>query len=903
MLNLFSVVLILAGLMSLVVFILNPFSFVPMYVGIIFILVAFFNAFLEFYQELKSKHVLEGFRSLLEQNTKVIRSGELIEIPIGDVVVGDIISLKAGDTVPADARVIACRSLKVDMSSLTGESVPVERNADISDLSPDRSKNLIFKASAITTGTCEAIVIRVGQKTFIGVTMKLSMGEIVEEGELGKELAVLIRRIVLAALITGSIFMGAAFIQGLGVVPAFEAAIGIFVAFLPQGLPMTITILLTSAATRMATENVLVKNLQAVETFGSLTVIATDKTGTLTKAQMQVVGGWVDGEIFEDNSACENISRITNCYSKCSTIRLSGNGKLDEELNGVFGDPTELGLLRYALRCGVKLENHNALVEIPFDSSRKWNMTVVKQPDGTMIAYMKGAPDRLVGVCDVEEQFKEQMKRAYIQFARDGQRLIGFAEKRLRKESELTQFKGDPSQITLSGFEFLGMLSIYDPPKEGVKEAVEQLEESGIKVIMVTGDHPVTAKSIARLVSILTTDQVIIIENTDQLSDDLNSSSIVIHGDLVDVMSESQWKQVLTAKEIVFARTLPRHKLIIVRQLQSQGEIVGAVGDGVNDSPAIKRANLGISMNKTGSDMSKDAASIILLDDRFATIVKGVLEGRLIYQNLKKSIRYTLTHIFPEVAAFSAWVLFLIPPPLTPILVLMIDVGSELGPALSYAYEPAELDLLSLRPRKHLRVASAQQRGVIKRILRKILRPFKLDQKGEGLIDSELVRWVYLQGGIIEALGCFGAYIITFVMHRVPLSSIWKSEGIYLAQFSRPLRLTNGTFIGSARQLTILHQANGVYYLAIIIGQLFNLFLCKSRYTNPFTRRAFRNKATFLGALCAMMIGGLVVFVPGLQVVFVTSSIIALSIAAPIATGFLMLLYSGLKTIFNKYKR
>jgi len=361
--------------------------------------------------------------------------------------------------------------------------------------------------------------------------------------------------------------------------------------------------------------------------------------------------------------------------------------------------------------------------------------------------------------------------------------------------------------------------------------------------------------------------------------------SFVLHGDLVDDMTDDQWTSLLSAEEIVFARTLPRHKLKIVKKLQKQGEIVGAIGDGVNDSPAIKSANLGISMNKTGSDISKDAAEMILLDDHFATIVTGVYEGRLIFQNLKKSIRYTLTHIFPEVSAFAAWALFLIPPPLTPILVLMIDVGSELGPALSYAFEPAEIDLLTLKPRKRLREAREKQVGVIAWIRRHIIGPFKLDQKGEAIIDSEMIRWVYLQGGVIESIGCFGAYIITFVYRKVPLSSLWRSTGKYFYQATQNLTLTNGSVATPAMQIQYMQEAQGAYYVAIVIGQLFNLFVTKSRYIGPLRSGALKNGATYYGATSALVIGALVVFVPGLQEVFQTYYIVGLAVAAPFAAG------------------
>lgn len=292
-------------------------------------------------------------------------------------------------------------------------------------------------------------------------------------------------------------------------------------------------------------------------------------------------------------------------------------------------------------------------------------------------------------------------------------------------------------------------------------------------------------------------------------------------------------------------------------------------------------------MNKTGSDISKEAATMILLDDKFSTITHGVYEGRLIYQNLKKSIRYTLTHIMPEITAFGAWVIFLIPAPLTPILVLMIDVGSELGPALSYAYEPPEMDLFKLEPRKKLVPIKKKPNWAS----RWFLEPFRLRQKGESLLDREMVGWVYFQGGIIEAIGCFGAYLITFAILKVPLSSLWRSVEVYFYPEAKPLTLTNGTVIDGAQQVAILKKAQGAFYLSIVIGQLFNLFLTKTRYGNPFNKRMFKNKATYIGAACAVLIAALVVFVPGLQYAFQTDFIAALAIASPFVAGIILCIW------------
>lgn len=901
--NLFSIILILSGTMSIVVFILDTSTFVPLYVGIAFILVAFLNAFLEFYQEMKSKQVLEGFKAMMEQTTAVIRDAAMLTIPSDEVVVGDLVLFKQGDVVSADARIISHISLKVDMSSLTGESVPAERDSAVSSESADKAKNLIFKGACVTTGSCYAIAIKVGLKTVIGTILRASVGAAVVTGDLGREIEVLIRRIASVAIVTGSLFMGVAFIQGLAVTEALDSAVGIFVAFLPQGLPITITILLTMAAKRMATQSVLVKNLQAVETLGSLTVIATDKTGTLTKNQMEVSGAWVHGTIH-DTAEGADTAILLDCFAGCTTIRLQKNPVAD--LDGILADATELGLLRHAAARSYDFlafnREHEILAEIPFDSARKWNLTV-RRSAGGLVAYLKGAPDKLVAGCSLTESQQAEIDQAYRHFASKGQRLIGFAEKAVESEEP---YRKDPAEVQLAGFTFLGMLALHDPPKDGVKDAVVRLKKAGIRVFMVTGDHPITAKAIGTQVGIIVGESWEELNTPGDLGRlDQQPAALVLHGDLVDTATDAQWDQIFRAREIVFARTLPRHKLIIVQKLQEQGEIVGSIGDGVNDGPAIKCANLGISMNRTGSDISKEAATMILLDDRFATIVPGVLEGRLIYQNLKKSIRYTMTHIFPEVAAFAAWVLFLIPPPLTPILVLMIDVGSELGPALSFAYEPPELDLLALPPRKrHLkpqpRPAAMTLREKVGHGWARCSQPWRLGQTGESLIDAELTRWVYLQGGVIEAVGCFGAYLITFAVKRVPLSYLWYAEGVYFQSDAPAIPLTNGTSATGSQQVSIMRSAQSAYYLSIIIGQLFNLFLTKSRFSSPLSKRTFQNRHTYMGAAAAVLVGSFVVFIPGVQVAFETDFPSAVALCAPVVSGIFLVFWECMRHHLHK---
>lgn len=645
--------------------------------------------------------------------------------------------------------------------------------------------------------------------------------------------------------------------------------------------------LLSIAAKRLASKNVLVKDLHAVETLGSITLLASDKTGTLTQNKMTLVGVWINKTCYNVTLAGENqrsplldssvpnISLFTQACGLCTKSKFDeSEGHMAPKDRKILGDATEIGLLRFALETlnvPEEMERYSKVFEIPFSSSTKWHMTINAIPHdyGDLVVFVKGAPERVMALCSeilineevvpLNESLQIEFNRAYEQFAQKGRRVLGFARLLLPRESfpKDFSFKRDPPNFPTNQFCFIALAALMDPPKHGVRKAIAACRTAGIQVTMVTGDHPLTAESIARQIGLIQGETIFEVarrlRKPVQMVGEDEFEAVVVHGDQLDHLSDAEWDSILSKREIVFARTSPKHKLEIVTRFQNKGHIVGVSGDGVNDSPALKKADLGISMNITGSDVSKEAASMILLDDNFPSIINGIAEGRLIFANLKKSIRYTLTHIMPEVLAFLVFIITAIPLPISSLLVLLIDLGSELGPALSYAYEPAENDLMLVPPRKVLVVDPVKQikssqpsrfKGWFKKKFdrkpkaviidlehgltsnvatttietvavdvkpfkestvklwiidcwTKFSAPFRRKDTGEVLVDDDLLIWCYLEGGIIETIGCFGAYLTTLAILNVDFSTMWHSALTYYKTDSPPLLLADGTFVSS----------------------------------------------------------------------------------------------------------
>ncbi|CAG0901115.1 unnamed protein product [Cyprideis torosa] len=809
-----------------------------LYLGIVLATVVIVTGIFGYYQESKSEKIMESFKSMVPQFAVVTRDGQKSNIHAELLVPGDIVEVKFGDRVPADIRILSTSGFKVDNSSLTGESEPQGRSPDMTNENPLETKNLAFFSTNAVEGTCTGIVIMTGDDTVMGRIAGLASG--LESGQtpIAKEIEHFVHIITGIAVFIGVSFFIMAFMLGYFWLDAVIFLIGIIVAVVPEGLLVTVTVCLTLTAKRMASKNCLVKNLEAVETLGSTSIICSDKTGTLTQNRMTVAHLWYDNQIVaadttEDQSgAAQDKSSVgwqalTRIATLCSRAEfLEGQEDIHVLKREVNGDASEAALLKYvelAVRqVGDYRRKHKKVCEIPFNSSDKYQVSIHQDPtDSSYLLVLKGAPERVLAKCStilidgkdvpITEDTRNSFDSAYVELGGLGERVLGFCDLKLPKDEFPPFFKFDSDEVNfpLEGLRFVGLISLVDPPRAAVPDAVSKCRSAGIKVIMVTGDHPLTAKAIARSVGIISENSETVEDIAERLHIDImdvdprRATACVVHGQELRDMTESQLDEVLSSyPEIVFARTSPQQKLIIVEGCQRQGAIVAVTGDGVNDSPALKRADIGLAMGITGSDVSKQAADIILLDDNFASIVTGVEEGRLIFDNLKKSIAYTLTSKIPETTPFLLFILADFPLALGTVTILCIDLGTDMVPAISLGYEEAESDIMKRKPRDPIR---------------------------DKLVNERLLSVSFGQIGMIQGVAGFFTYVVImaengFLPSKLPgLRRYWDSKAVNDLEDSYG---QEWTYIDRKKLEYTCHTA---FFVSIVIVQWTDLIICKTR--------------------------------------------------------------------------
>lgn len=637
--------------------------------GIAIIAIIVINAFIGIYQEINAEKSLKALKKIAAPTTKVRRDGMIVQIPTKEVVPGDIIIFETGDKIGADLRIISQKNLKVEEAFLTGESFPVEKNEkeiDLDDLPVHSRKNIIFSGSTVVYGRGEGVVFATGVNTEIGKIGK-TLGEMEEEktpleiklDQLGKTLGIIFLIACIAVFIL-SMSRGIAFID------AFMTAVALAVAAVPEGLPAVVTIVLAIGVRTMASKRAIVRNLSSVETLGSVTTILTDKTGTLTKNELRVSEYYIYGP--------EKFFYLA--MTLCNDARIQEGGKN-------YGDPTEIALLYFTLDKGFikeKIEKEFIRIdEIPFDSDRKI-MTTINTNGNDKYAFSKGAPEILLKSCsyyiqEVEvrpiEEIIDDVLEKNERMAKSGLRVLGVAYKLLKNDDKKEDIEKD--------LVFLGLVGMEDTPREEVFSAIEEAKRAGIKVKMVTGDHKVTALSIAKRLNISKDDDEAIEESE---------------------IDENVALDILVNEKNVFARVSPHTKLKLVEALKNKGEKVAVTGDGINDALALKKADVGIAMGITGTDVSKEASDIVLTDDNFATIVTAIKEGRRIYSNIKKVVMFLLSCNIGEVLIILTATLFNLPIPFKPIHLLYINLISDAFPALALGVEPEEEGIMDMPPRK-----------------------------------------------------------------------------------------------------------------------------------------------------------------------------------------------------------
>ncbi len=662
--------------------------------GVVILIIIFINSLISIIQEKKAMNAIIALRNMNAPHTTVIRGGKKKNILTKEVVLGDIVYLEDGNIVPADIRLIEENGLKVDESSLTGESVPVEKDANITldKNTPLADRvNMVYSSTIISYGTAIGVVVGTATNTEVGSIATMLDNTDSLDTPLKRKLNKVGEVLSIIGIVVAILIFIIGLIYGKDFISLLMVSISLAISVIPEGLPATATIVMALGVSRMAKKNALVKKLPAVEALGSATVICSDKTGTLTLNKMTVVKSTLYSDIINKN----DLNTFNDDLIKCAC--LCNNAYIDKDK--VIGDPTEGCLLTYAKNNGYDVNNikeNKVLFTEAFDSVRKRMSAVVKDKKGFLV-YCKGAPEELIDVCSyasvegklvkLTSEDKDKIKEYCVTMSSKGLRLLGFAMNNINTLPK----EGDMIEEDLT---FIGIMGIIDPPREEVKHAIKTCHEAGIRVIMITGDHKLTARAIAKDLGIY------------------KKGDLVVDGETLSKMSDLKLRN--TIKDIsVFARVTPQDKLRIVNALKKNKEIVAMTGDGVNDAPALKKADIGVAMGITGTDVAKDAAAMILLDDNFTTIEAAVKEGRRVYRNIQKVIQYLLAGNIAEVLTIFVSMLFNLPSPLLAVHILFINLVTDTLPSLALGIDPASPNVMKHKPVKE---GSLFESGLVFRI-------------------------------------------------------------------------------------------------------------------------------------------------------------------------------------------
>lgn len=804
------------------------------------------NGAFSFWQEFRAEKASEELQKLLPTYTRVLREGKEEKILAEELVPGDVVLFAEGEKISADCRLVEQAAFRVDQSTLTGESRPVGKSADAStmeEITLTEQPNLVFAGTSVAAGTAKGIVYATAMETEFGKIAHLTQSMKEELSPLQIEMKSVTKTITIIAIMVGIVFfILALFLAKIDLAESFVFGIGMIVAFVPEGLLPTVTLALAMGTQRMAKRQALVKKLSAVETLGCTTVICTDKTGTLTQNEMTVRRIWIpqkeserefhaDGRIevsgigynpsgsfhWKDKPASsvqnEDVQEILRAILLCNNARLIAP-QGEETAWKILGDPTEAALKVAALKNKMneeeELQAHPRIVEIPFDSRRKRMSTLhLEQAHGLQgatfvqaprVAFVKGAPKELLDLCatisisgEVFPLSEEQKQAAILEndtMAREGLRVLAVAFRRLPKD-----FGSQSAEDIERDLTFLGLVAMMDPPREEISAAVQKCNQAGIRVIMITGDYGLTAESIARRVGIVR-----------------SANPRIITGFELDKLSDEELKDAFQ-NEVIFARVSPEHKLRVVMALQNLGHIVAVTGDGVNDAPALKRANIGVAMGITGSDVAKEAAAMILLDDNFASIVNAVEEGRAVYANIKKFTTYIFTSNTPEAVPFIlyAFTAARIPLALNVMHILAVDLGTDIVPALALGAEPPEPGIMQQPPR----------------------------DLNAHIITPKLLKRAYLLLGPMQSLASMAAFYYYY----------W----------------TNG-FAGKWMDLpatgALYQSATAMALAAVVTTQIGNLFAQRAESTPIYKMPLFKNKMIWVGILTELVVIFAIVYVP-----------------------------------------
>ncbi len=828
------------------------------------------NAVFSFWQEFQAERTLDALTRVLPRQVRVCRDGAWRILPIEQLVPGDRLALEEGDQVPADCRLVRASGLYLDVAVLTGESLPVARQVEPQEhraalpvrsgrllrrpgeepleeaVAPGERTNLLLAGTTVAAGHGEAVVYATGGETEFAQVAHLAAATRRSPSTLELQVNRIVRTITTIAVSMGALAFGASVLfVGLDPSESLVFAIGIIVANVPEGLLPTVTLALALAVQRMARRNALVRRLSAVETLGAVGVICTDKTGTLTCNRMEVETLWLPPDGHEDSQA---VQRLLLGAALCSNARLAAAAvPLAADTSAtwrVVGDPTETALLLAASRAGLDLAQLPALLprrrEIPFDSRRRMMTVVVDTAPAAAGEHpslppwpepapcqliTKGAPLEVLrhcrrlmlpgGIEPLSKQHWGDLVAANDRLAARGFRVLAVAWRPGGPELEQSSAQQLERDLT-----FLGLIGLYDPPRPGVREAIAQCHAAGIKVTMVTGDYGLTAEAIACQIGLLDADP----------ADPPGLDPVrVISGDSLNQLRDAQLRQLLRHRSrLVFARMAPEQKLRLVESYRSIGEVVAVTGDGVNDAPALRAADVGVAMGGNGTDVAREAADIVLLDDDFTTIVVAIRYGRAVFRNIRKFITYILSSNVPEVAPFLAMVAFRIPAALTVLQILAVDLGTDLLPALALGAEPPDPDVMAVPPRR----------------------------RGEALLNRPLMQRAYLFLGLIQALLSMGAYLLVWRHHGYGIVDL-QVIAPQLLQVPAPPPL-----------MAIQTQASAAAFATIVFAQIGNLMACRSERLSAFALPWLSNRLLGVGISAELLVLAALLTVPPLASVF-----------------------------------
>lgn len=797
--------------------------------GVAVWMVNIINGAFAFWQEYRAEKATEALKRLLPSYSRVLRDGEEKAVLAEELVPGDVILLAEGDRVSADARLVQDAQLRLDQSTLTGESRPVRKSSDAIEsgsLLTAELPNLVFAGTTVASGTGKAVVFATGMNTQFGKIADLTQTVGEELSPLQKEMATVTRVVTIIALAVGTLFFVLAVtLARITLAESFIFALGMIVAFVPEGLLPTVTLALAMGSQRMARRHALIKQLSAVETLGCTTVICTDKTGTLTQNEMTVRELWTGGARLtvtgtgynphgqivsaDGQGSKDELTQLLRAAGLCNNSRLlPPNGESSRW--SILGDPTEAALKVVACKAGIELEAEETLLprwrEFPFDSRRKRMSTVHTQagPRSEVIAFTKGAPREVLELCthiqrngsesSLDAKWRAEIMSANDDYARNGLRVLAVAYKVIPSVPPVSL----EAETVESDLIFLGLVAMMDPPRPEVAAAVQKCHNAGIRVVMITGDYGLTAESIARKIGIVH-----------------SARPRIVTGLELDTMDEGALKEALN-DEVLFARVAPEHKMRIVSTLQDMGHVVAVTGDGVNDAPALKKADIGVAMGIMGTDVAKEAADMILTDDNFASIVSAVEEGRAVYANIRKFTTYIFTSNTPEAVPFILFALSgaRIPLALNVMHVLSIDLGTDIVPALALGAEPPEPGIMDRPPR----------------------------DLSEHVITRSLLVRAYLWLGIPQSLATMAAFYFMY----------WTSG--YWGQWldlpsSGPLYLS----------------ATAMAFAAVVTTQIGNLFAQRSERVSTFRISPFNNPMLWVGISTELALAFLITYVPLFQ--------------------------------------